>query len=46
MNAPVVYDKAKYHAESVAEVGLAEGQEFVHTGMYLAIPVIVALVIM
>ncbi len=35
MNAPVVYDKAKYHAESVAEAGLADGQEFVHTGMYL-----------
>lgn len=35
MNAPVVYDKAKYHAESVIEAGFEEGQEFVHTGMYL-----------
>src|SRR5690349_20100576 len=35
MNAPVVYDKAKYHAESVAEAGLKDGQQFVHTGMFL-----------
>jgi hypothetical protein len=35
MNAPIVYDKAKYHAESVLQAGLGEGQEFVHTGMFL-----------
>jgi hypothetical protein len=35
MNAPVVYDKAKYHSESVAQAGAEEGQEFVHTGMFL-----------
>src|SRR4030095_382303 len=27
--------KAKYHAESVAQAGLGEGQEFVHTGMFV-----------
>jgi hypothetical protein len=35
MNPPIVYDKAKYHTESVAQAGLKEGQEFVHTGMFL-----------
>ena len=35
MNQPIVYDKAKYHAESIAVAGLPEGQEFVHTGFYL-----------
>ena len=35
MNRPIVYDKAKYHSGSIAQAGLPEGQEFVHTGMYL-----------
>lgn len=35
MNPPIVYDKAKYHSESVETEGLPDGQEFVHTGFYL-----------
>ena len=35
MDSPIVYDKAKYHWESVNEEGLPDGQEFVHTGFYL-----------
>jgi hypothetical protein len=35
MNPPIVYDKAKYHSESIETAGLPEGQEFVHTGFYL-----------
>ncbi len=35
MESPIVYDKAKYHSESVETEGLPEGQEFVHTGFYL-----------
>ena len=35
MKSPIVYDKAKYHSDSVEAEGLPEGQEFVHTGFYL-----------
>lgn len=35
MDKPIVYDKAKYHSESVENEGLPDGQEFVHTGFYL-----------
>jgi len=34
-NGPVVYDKAKYHQESVAEQGLPESQAAVHTAFFL-----------
>lgn len=37
MDSPIVYDKAKYHSESVETEGLLEGQEFVHTGFYLGL---------
>ena len=32
---PVVYDKAKYHLESVENDGLDEVQAYVHTAFYL-----------
>jgi hypothetical protein len=31
-----VFDKAKYHDNSVAELGLSDSQSFVHTGLFLA----------
>lgn len=36
MSAPVVYDKAKYHHETVHEYGLDEQQASVHTAFFLA----------
>ena len=30
-----VYDKARWHQDSIIEAGLSEGQEFVHTGLYV-----------
>lgn len=35
MDRPVVYDKAKYHYDSVAELGLREEQAAVHTAFFL-----------
>ena len=35
MSSPVVYDKAKYHFESVENEGLPEIHAYIHTGMYL-----------
>ncbi len=32
---PVVYDKAKYHFDSVQELGLPDGQAYVHTAFFL-----------
>jgi hypothetical protein len=32
---PIVYDKAKYHDDSIAEEGLDARQAFVHTGVFL-----------
>ena len=34
-SSPIVYDKAKYHMESVEQEGLDEDQTFVHTAFYL-----------
>ena len=34
-NRPVVYDKAKYHLDSIKEFGLAEEQSAVHTAFFL-----------
>ena len=36
MNQPIVYDKAKYHYESVEQAGLDEVQAYVHTAFFLA----------
>ena len=36
MNQPIVYDKAKYHYESVEQAGLDEIQAEVHTAFFLA----------
>jgi len=35
METPIVYDKAKYHFESIEENQLPEIQAYVHTGLYL-----------
>lgn len=35
LRAPVVYDKAEYHADGDFPEGLDERQAFVHTGLYL-----------
>lgn len=35
MTEPFVYDKAKYHSESVEQLGLREEQAYVHTAMFL-----------
>jgi len=35
MEAPIVYDKAKYHFESIEENGLPEIHAYIHTGMFL-----------
>ena len=35
MSSPVVYDKAKYHLESVEQYGLDEEQAYVHTAFFL-----------
>jgi hypothetical protein len=35
MHKPVVYDKAKYHDETISSMELDEHQAFVHTGMFL-----------
>jgi hypothetical protein len=35
MNAPVVYDKAKYHFETIEEHNLDEIHAYIHTGLYL-----------
>ncbi len=35
MESPVVYDKAKYHFETIENSGLPEIHAYIHTGMYL-----------
>ena len=35
MSDPVVYDKAKYHFETVDDYGLPEIHAYIHTGLYL-----------
>lgn len=36
MDKPIVYDKAKYHFESVEQAGLDLEQAYVHTPCFLA----------
>lgn len=35
MDSPIVYDKAKYHFESIEQSHLPEIHAYIHTGMYL-----------
>ena len=35
MKTPHVYDKGKYHIDSIIESGYDEGQEYVHTALYI-----------
>jgi hypothetical protein len=35
MSQPIVYDKAKYHYETIEQSGLVEIHAYIHTGLYL-----------